>query len=128
MKLNYTFQRSESVRTYGYWSGDYYHRNRRPSDRPDGHSIVYPSFEGEGWLDNLENRRKRPHQVLRPYVIEALTEAGVRFKSIRWSQTAGCLCPCSPGWIIQKGDTGTDYWIRFSAIEVAITEGVLTND
>lgn len=119
MKLTYTFQKSEHERTYTTRYGDRYYANRRPSERPDGHSIVYPSFEGEGWLDNLENRRARPHQILRPYVIKALTEAGIKFKSIRWSQTAGCSCPCSPGWIIQKGDTGTDYWITFSAIEVA---------
>ena len=113
--MKYTFQKSSQERSYGYWSGERYYRNTRKSDVPDGHSIVYLSVQGESWLGNLNNRHDRPHQILRPYVIKALKENGIPFENIRWSQRAGCSCPCSPGWIIQKGDIGKDYWMEVKA-------------
>lgn len=106
------FKKSPYARKWGYVDDTgYYHRSRRASERPDGHSIVYVSVKGETVLDNFVNRRSRPYQALRPIVIEELKKANIQFESIRWSQNAGCSCGCSPGFIIQNGDIGNNYWL-----------------
>ena len=35
----------------------------------------------------------------RRIITAALAEIGIEFESIRFSQKAGCSCPCSPGWV-----------------------------
>ena len=35
----------------------------------------------------------------RRIIAAALEAAGIKFESVRFSQKAGCSCPCSPGWI-----------------------------
>jgi len=68
-------------------------------------------------LDKIEDEA-RPHYVavgeqsaeykkaIRAYrkeerriITAALAEIGIEFESIRFSQKAGCSCPCSPGWV-----------------------------
>lgn len=105
------FQKSSHVRTWSTRYGNKSYSNRRASERPDGHSIVYVSVDGESVIENLVNRRSRPYKALRPIVLEELKKHGIPFKNIRWSQRAGCSCPCSPGFIIQGGDIGQDYWL-----------------
>lgn len=110
--MKVTFEQSPYERRYGY--SDYrgrYRRYRRASERPDGHSIVYVSVSGETIFEQLINRRHRPYKALRPIVLEELTKRGIEFTNIRWSQKAGCSCPCSPGFIIQGGDIGKNYWL-----------------
>ena len=130
-------EKSSHERTFGYYEdvrkwfpelgkslgkslvvGRKWRANRRASELPGGHSICYLSIEGESVWENLQNRRSRPHAVLRPYVLAALKEAGVEVTGLRWSQKAGCSCPCSPGWILQGAQPGHDYWATVSLAEI----------
>lgn len=47
-------------------------------------------------------RYNKPHQIYKEQVIPAvLKKMGVPANSkVRWSQYAGCSCPCSPGFIV----------------------------
>jgi len=63
---------------------------------------VWPT--GEGIMENLANRRARPHSVYRKEVLPKLFsqlgwDAGTK---VKWSQYAGCSCPCSPGFIVEN--------------------------
>jgi hypothetical protein len=60
----------------------------------------YLFVSGESILDNLRNRRGRPHEELKPLVEQELRASGVSFADLQWSQRAGCECGCSPGWIL----------------------------
>lgn len=78
-----------------------------------GESIVFLSFKGETILDNLANRRTRPHTQLKPLVAKELSKNGIKFEKLAWSKNAGCtMCPCSPGFIIKNGDVGNDMWVE----------------
>lgn len=76
---------------------------------------VYFDFKGETVVDNLMNRRQRPHTVLRKEVMpKVLEQMGLDPKTkIRWSQYAGCSCPCSPGFIVEDGAAcGKTVWVE----------------
>ena len=45
-------------------------------------------------------RHTRPIAALRKLLPEALDKVDITFTKARWSQKAGCSCPCSPGFII----------------------------
>jgi len=75
--------------TWGQW--------RREADKKPR---VYVWIEDETVLENLVNRRSRPVEVYRAVALQALTDLGIPFEKIRWSQKAGCSCPCSPGFIV----------------------------
>jgi hypothetical protein len=77
------FEKSPHVRTWSQRYGDRYYASRRASERPDGHSIVYVSVQGETIIENLLNRRSRPHDALRPIVLTELEKAGIPFRNIR---------------------------------------------
>ena len=104
----------------------YYPTPRRGSERPDGKSIAYFDFSAldDSVWDQIINRRHRPFRQVRPLVEAALREAGIEFTSLRWSQHAGCSCPCSPGFRIEGGARGYDYWIgaKSDTIEATTTQ------
>ena len=66
---------------------------------------IYFFPEGENILQNLQNRRQRPHDLYRkllPQVIEQIKNQGIEVPEdikFSWSQKAGCNCGCSPGFI-----------------------------
>lgn len=68
---------------------------------------VYVWPKDESVLDNLKNRRLRPHNiwknVVMPQVLKKL-ELPANTK-MRWSQKAGCGCGCSPGFILSDYHT-----------------------
>ena len=77
---------------------------RDATDRKDRWkaSRVYIHPQGESLLDNLMNRKTRPYNEYRKQVIPAVLAAlglpaGTK---VKWSQYAGCSCPCSPGFIV----------------------------
>ena len=54
-------------------------------------------------MDNLQNRHSRPYDQYRRLVLPTVAKLiafrpGAKF---RWSQKAGCSCPCSPGFIVK---------------------------
>ena len=65
-------------------------------------SRVYVWPGKESIMDNLVNRRSRPYTTWRKEVIPSvLKELGLPTDTkVKWSQYAGCSCPCSPGFII----------------------------
>jgi len=65
---------------------------------------VYVSLREESLIDNLFNRRNRPTKEYRAVAKSALKEQGITVKKMRWSQYAGCTCPCSPGFILDDYD------------------------
>lgn len=79
-------------------------------EKINGCSIVYVYVKGESVIEQLYARKHRPHQALRPIVKAELEKHGIK-GTLRWSQRAGCSCPCSPGFLIINGDIGNDYWI-----------------
>jgi len=102
---------------------------------------VYFEFKGETIVDDLMNRRERPHKLLKPFVDLALKEVngqgGVTVPEdvkSRWSQYAGCSCPCSPGFVLthtlSSDAAPIDIWIQVGEpdapkplIEMSVTEG-----
>ena len=70
---------------------------------------IYVWPQGESVMDNLMNRKRRPYTAFKKEVIPTVLEkmglpADTR---VRWSQYAGCSCPCSPGFIVD-GDSRRD--------------------
>lgn len=77
---------------------------------------IYVWPQGESILENLENRRQRPYTAYKKEVIPAVLEKmGLPADTkVRWSQYAGCSCPCSPGFIVD-GDSRRDVHVDVEA-------------
>lgn len=63
---------------------------------------VYIHIDGESILQNLQDRRIRPYNVYKKEVLPLLAAQlgfDVSTLDLRWSQRAGCSCPCSPGFV-----------------------------
>lgn len=76
---------------------------KRPNrDSRRSKTRIYVWAEKESVLENLANRRSRPHQLYKKHVMaEILERANLPVVTkVRWSQTAGCSCGCSPGFIV----------------------------
>ena len=53
-------------------------------------------------IEDLMNRHRRPYATWRKAVRKALAGVNVDLSKMAWSQTAGCSCPCSPGFVLNK--------------------------
>ena len=73
-------------------------------------SRLYFSFKHETVMDDLQNRRSRPAEKLKSLLPDIFQHYGISPKHARWSQYAGCSCPCSPGFIL-SGLHGKDYFV-----------------
>lgn len=62
-------------------------------------------------IEDLQNRFRRPFDMWKPGTTEALQRAGVDFDKLRWDQRAGCSCGCSPGFVIEGGPVGVEFWV-----------------
>jgi hypothetical protein len=84
-------------------------RNRSHRERKN-RGVIYVSIQGETIIQNIVERKCRPHTEYRkmmPQAIEILKAQGfinedVKAEDVKlsWSQYAGCSCPCSPGFIV----------------------------
>lgn len=65
---------------------------------------IYIWPKGESIMENLQNRRDRPHTAYRKEVLPTVFQKlGLDpATKVRWSQYAGCSCPCSPGFIVES--------------------------
>jgi hypothetical protein len=63
---------------------------------------VYICIDSENIIQNIEQRRQRPVAEFRKLMPEILKQAGLEDVKFRWSQTAGCSCGCSPGFILES--------------------------
>ena len=66
---------------------------------------IYIFPKGESILDNLfVGRHNRPYKMYREKILPTVFEE-LRWDAktkVRWSQYAGCTCPCSPGFVVTK--------------------------
>ena len=62
-------------------------------------SRAYVFTQGESILSNILKRRNRPRDLYRSILLNQYPELEGR---IKWSQTAGCSCGCSPGFIVDE--------------------------
>lgn len=62
-------------------------------------SRVHVFTQGESILSNILMRRNRPSGLYRDIVLNQYPDLEGR---IKWSQTAGCSCGCSPGFIVDE--------------------------
>ena len=86
---------------------------------PSGKSQIGVSVEGESLWDDFENRTSRPHTLWAPVIKAKLIELGWPADvKLRWSQKAGCSCPCSPAFFITGGPIGIDFTVTIMADEV----------
>jgi hypothetical protein len=76
------------------FQGDDYGNHKR-----DKKARVYFNIQDETVLENLQHRRSRPIKLFRALLPEVYKKLGVDSRA-RWSQYAGCSCPCSPGFIL----------------------------
>lgn len=53
-------------------------------------------------IEDLMNRHRRPYATWRKAVRKALAGVNIDLSKMAWSQTAGCSCPCSPGFVLNK--------------------------
>jgi len=77
----------------------YYHGNDYTDRRRNKKARVYINIQDESILENLMNRKSRPIKLFRALLPDVYKKLGVDSKA-RWSQYAGCSCPCSPGFIL----------------------------
>lgn len=84
------------------------------------HTRVYFHHD-ETLLQNLRDRRSRPHRYYRtllPQVFaEVLRQEGWTWDlgavDVAWSQKAGCRCGCSPGFIVRGAYRSWDVHVSF---------------
>ena len=85
----------------------------REPKRTTPHLYVFPT--GESVIENLANRKSRPHTEWKKLIPLILKNAGLSFKEIKqikpsWSQKCGCSCGCSPGFKLKGAKTMKDVW------------------
>ena len=53
-------------------------------------------------IEDLMNRRNRPYAFWRKAIRKAIASSIIDLEKMAWSQTAGCSCPCSPGFVLES--------------------------
>lgn len=109
-------QRRSPVWRRGYTQRDMNREWREYNEAPR----LYVSVADETVLDNLENRRRRPYNVYKKMIAASGISSVLNLESLRWSQHAGCSCPCSPGFIVPQQTikvgaaefTKFDVWVK----------------
>lgn len=79
---------------------------------------VFFHLQGESVIDNLfDGRWTRPHLEFKKQglLAEALKVAGLESSTkAKWSQKAGCSCPCSPGFILSCYSGSFDIFVDYT--------------
>ena len=85
------------------WGRDYTKNTRIYTDGVDLDKIeeeARPHYVAVGEQSAEYKKATRAYRAEERRIITAgLAEIGIEFESIRFSQKAGCSCPCSPGWV-----------------------------
>jgi hypothetical protein len=82
---------------------------------------MYVSVEDETVLDNLANRKRRPYDVYKKMLRSSGVGAVLDLNGLRWSQKAGCSCPCSPGFVLNNQSIVSDEGIHTTRFDVWVT-------
>lgn len=84
---------------------------------------IYVDPQGESVMENfMGGRFTRPHQALKG-MVEVIAKATFgESATVKWSQKAGCSCPCSPGFVVRgvpavRWGTVTDLHVSFKVAE-----------
>lgn len=76
---------------------------------------IYVWLDSETIIQNMQDRRDRPYTVYKKEVLPALFRLlGIAPVEVRWSQKAGCSCPCSPGFIVPNYDIPYDIHVTIT--------------
>lgn len=59
----------------------------------------------------IKRSGKKASQFIKPLLKDALGMVGVVATKVSWSQKAGCICGCSPAFIL-AGHRGFDIWVH----------------
>lgn len=98
-------------RTYRYGYQTDYHKAPR----------MYVSVADETVFDNLANRKRRPYNVYKTLIHSSGIASVLDLSELRWSQKAGCSCPCSPGFVLSRQAIECDgAWTSFFDIWVTL--------
>ena len=83
------------------------------AERSQNKTRVYCFLVGESLHQNLVERFSRPHDLYKKTIAQRLVKMGLISspKDLSWSQTAGCSCGCSPGFILKNGQVGKEVFI-----------------
>jgi hypothetical protein len=78
-------------------------KDRDTHDRQHrGQGRLFIFHDNESIIDDLNNRHYRPYTVYKKELFPLICEElGVTELKAKWRQTAGCSCPCSPGFILE---------------------------
>ena len=67
---------------------------------------IYFHPSSETVMENLMNRKSRPYNEYRKMLPKLFEQLGWNDGKImpraKWSQFAGCSCPCSPGFVVDN--------------------------
>lgn len=76
---------------------------------------IYIFQQDETIIENLQKRTVRPYTTYKKEVIPSILKSlNLPEKTkVKWSQYAGCSCPCSPGFIVE-GDYSKDVFVTIS--------------
>ena len=92
--------------------------SRSETERRRSRSVLYVQIVNKDFAKPVQElisdfRYNNPHTVYRKMVLpQAFKELGLPSDTVaRWSQYAGCSCPCSPGFILPNVSPATNYWV-----------------
>ena len=88
---------------------------------------IYFWDTGAGNLGEMFMQRYTPKQVFTPHLDDVLMPLGMRVSDgplapgqrgvkVRWSQFAGCSCPCSPGFVVDNSSYGYDIHVDYLVV------------
>ena len=61
---------------------------------------MYVDVKDETLIENINNRRMRPYNLYKTLIHTSALGTLLNLGNLKWSQRAGCSCPCSPGFIL----------------------------
>ena len=71
-------------------------------------------------LEDMANRFRRPFTTWRKVVKDRLADTQFNLERMPWSQTAGCGCGCSPGFVLEHQTIEID-GVPFHRYDVYVT-------
>lgn len=110
---------------WGYvYEGKWYKEYSR-SSQPGSKTRLFVGPEDWDVIENLWNRESRPIAIYRMALPAIYKRLGIpQGTAARWSQKAGCSCPCSPGFILDFHGEGYGF-NAFATIRVEGADGLV---
>ncbi len=97
--------------------------SQRPSRRRSK-AILFVWPESEKGMEQFIYRHSRPVALYRALLPEIFKALGIPTDTkARWSQKAGCTCPCSPGFILDHVEWRHDFYALVTADDPDAVKG-----